>query len=958
MDAPAIDRVRAAVGDRYEVETLFGQGGMGAVFLGRHRALGSRIAIKVLPVPAEEQTEELARFSQEARLAANLPHPYIVPVYEFDIRGGLAFFIMPFVEGRSLADLLEEQGKMELGEVLRMLHDVGSALAFAHERGVVHRDVKPANILQEEASGRWLLADFGVARPRESEGLTLTGFAVGTPAYMAPEQLAGGDVDGRADLYALAAVACEALTGYRPDVTKDALEIQVALRAARPDLSVEITRAVVRGLALDRDGRPPSVSAWLQPLAVGGAASTGGTRTRKWVLVAAGVIAIGAAAAGVALFRPDGAGAAAGGGTTIAVTPFALVGSFPEIDLRYALPQALSDQLKWIPEYRVVGAEATRQVLEEAGAGDAEEAKVALLAERFGATEVLSGSVSVIGEDSVEVALWVRRAGDARVIREARVSGSVDSLASLVPNLVTQAFAERVAREHAGWEASLPTGWEAIRTWWEGERAFRSAAYDVATVAFDNVIELDSTFAPAHFKRMLSEVFRLTPTRATGALRSALDAAVTYRARLDPTTAELLAAYEAIVGRGDLEEAHERLQDIVAAYPNATDAWFLLGYLQFYLGALIQSRPGVSRYAYQQARAQDPRFAGPIAQLALLAAVEGEDEVARGYFAEYLAIDSTSVWAELIRMSDSLLGGGEKALAVIRSFGRRPVEAMEIFALGGGRFGSEPLHRTVARDAIAALQDRAATAQARRIAFRLELASLLGSGRWASADSLVRTAARRRVPLIETDAWIVLGAVTGTHELGSERDRARAAGRLAGASDDAVAQWIAGRWYRNRDEALARAATDRLRSLARTDTTRFVVQSLWLDHVALDSLARGDSAAALRTWARATKRFDVEQVFFELVGSLWPLQLSRAQTAAALADHDAVLAATTAYEFSVGYNDQVAWWLALPLRADALRAKGDVLGARNLLVELTDTWSEPNGRAVQLRDRFRPPGSS
>jgi serine/threonine protein kinase len=184
MDEPSIDAVRAAVQDHYDVEKLFGRGGMGAVYLGRNRTLGSSVAIKVLPVPAAEGSDELARFEREARLAANLPHPHIVSVHQFEIKNELAFFIMPFVEGTSLADYMLVHGRLELGEARALLREIGSALTFAHERGVIHRDIKPANILREDASNRWLLADFGIARPvaAAGEGITQSGMVLGTPA--------------------------------------------------------------------------------------------------------------------------------------------------------------------------------------------------------------------------------------------------------------------------------------------------------------------------------------------------------------------------------------------------------------------------------------------------------------------------------------------------------------------------------------------------------------------------------------------------------------------------------------------------------------------------------------------------------------------------------------------------------------------------------------------------------
>jgi serine/threonine-protein kinase len=191
---------------------------MGAVYLGRNRELGSPVAVKVLPLAGGETESGLARFKREARLAANLSHPNIVPVFDFDIRQGMAYLVMPFVVGETLAQVLERQGGFSVPELQELLEQVGAALAFAHRQGVVHRDIKPANLMREDATNRWLVTDFGIARMARPDAgeQTETGVALGTPAYMAPEQWTGSrDVDGRADLYSLARVACEALIGKR-----------------------------------------------------------------------------------------------------------------------------------------------------------------------------------------------------------------------------------------------------------------------------------------------------------------------------------------------------------------------------------------------------------------------------------------------------------------------------------------------------------------------------------------------------------------------------------------------------------------------------------------------------------------------------------------------------------------------------------------------------------------------
>src|SRR6266516_970599 len=262
--SPALDDVQRAVGERYEVVSLAGAGGMGAVFRARHRTLGHIVAVKVLPPEVAASAMRRERFRREATLGAGLEHPNIVRVYDFDTREGITFLIMTFVRGATLEERLRDSDRPTTDAVLRTVREIADALGYVHRRGIVHRDVKPANILLDEDSGRALLADFGVAHVEGTADTSLTqpGVTIGTPGYMAPEQIAGGRVDGRADLYSLAAVAFEALTGTATDFRADRATLARALRAARPELSAREAAALVAPLAERPHERPTSGEAW------------------------------------------------------------------------------------------------------------------------------------------------------------------------------------------------------------------------------------------------------------------------------------------------------------------------------------------------------------------------------------------------------------------------------------------------------------------------------------------------------------------------------------------------------------------------------------------------------------------------------------------------------------------------------------------------------------------------
>lgn len=947
MIQPNLEDVQSAVGDRYEVTEFFARGGMGAVFLGRHRALGSQVAIKVLPQPGGESADGFARFKREAALAANLSHPNIVPVFEFGVSHDVAYLVMPFVQGQSLADLLARDGALDYPAVLELVRQVGAGLAFAHARGVVHRDVKPHNILLERETGRWLLTDFGVARARveSTAERTATGAVVGTPAYMAPEQALGvSDVDGRADLYALAATACEALTGVRTNTLCDARAAEEALRNARPDLRREVARALTAPLAHDRDLRPKSIDDWIAHLQ---RASRRPRLARPVWLAAAGVA--GALAILWALRQPDTA--VGSEPTTLVLLPFAVTQDPPGFDLGPVVTRSFEEQLRWLPNYRIVSADRSAAVIQREFGADAPgpDSLARFVAVRLGASEMMWGTVSV-GADS-QVRIEVRLSRGSSEARPHAVVGSVDSLRPLVSEVALAVFADRLAGQTAGWSPAVPRGGiEVFRAYHDGERLFRRGAYSQAVERFDAVIRRDSTFAPAHFKRMLAEVLRSQPTRATTEIRSALEAARRYRSGLDPVARALLDGYTILLDAGDLVRAQEVFQEIVDRHPDAVDAWFVLGYLQYNFAPLLRIPRESAGWALTQAHRLDPEFAAVVAQLARLAADQHDEARARRYIAEFLAIDSTSVWAEVARMGDSLLYRGQSAsIRVLQSFEQRSTAALELIGLASGELHQRHSERTFARLAVDALWERATTERERVVAFRMEMANALGFGRRATAESLLADVRRRGWIPEEHDRWLVLLDATGVPSLGNEEAAQAAATRLLDRDDEeGMAAWAAARWFRHTDRRQTRRAAARLTTLV--GAGRPLAQSLAEDLAALDSLARGDTAAALRTWARATSRYSIEHVIFGLVGSLWPLRLEMARVLTASGDHDEVLAATAPFEQMAGFVDQVAWPEALVLRAGAHRALGQPDSARAVYGLLHGMLQDANGSGAALRD--------
>jgi len=254
-------RLAAELAREYDVLRMIGQGGMGSVWLARERSLDRLVAIKVLGVESLQFGDLRERFRREARIAARLMHPNIVPLYAFGETPDALYLVMGYVEGESLAARLEREKRLPRPVTLRILAEIADALAFAHREGVVHRDVKPDNILIEAKSGRAMLADFGIARAEGgATSVTMTGMAVGTPSFMSPEQAAGtATVDGRADVYSLSVVGYRMLAGKLPfaGTSLQSLMAQhavqkpddLALAVPRPDRGV--ARVLMRGLEKD-----------------------------------------------------------------------------------------------------------------------------------------------------------------------------------------------------------------------------------------------------------------------------------------------------------------------------------------------------------------------------------------------------------------------------------------------------------------------------------------------------------------------------------------------------------------------------------------------------------------------------------------------------------------------------------------------------------------------------------
>jgi hypothetical protein len=300
-DQPLPTRLAQALGDAYTIEGEVGRGGMGVVYRARDERLQRRVAIKVLPPELAFQSDIRERFTREAQTAAKLSHPHIVPIHTVGEGFGLVYFVMGYVDGESVASRIRRRGRLPVEETRRIMAESADALGAAHALSIIHRDIKPDNILLEGSRGRVMVTDFGIAKALSgSSGATLTGagVAIGTPAFMSPEQAAGErEIDGRSDLYSLGIVTFQMLTGELPFnaptvagiLMKQITEAAPDVRGRRPDVPEDLALAVSRCLEKDPENRWPTadslrralenrVVVGYQPTGLGWRASRAGTR--------------------------------------------------------------------------------------------------------------------------------------------------------------------------------------------------------------------------------------------------------------------------------------------------------------------------------------------------------------------------------------------------------------------------------------------------------------------------------------------------------------------------------------------------------------------------------------------------------------------------------------------------------------------------------------------------------
>ena len=617
-------------GDRYTIERELGRGGMATVYLARDQRHDRQVAVKVL-LPELAAALGSERFLREIRTVANLRHPGIVPLYDSGESEGLLYYVMPCVTEETLRARLEREHRLPLEDALRITREIGEALDFAHRQGVVHRDVKPENIMLE--SGHAVLCDFGIARALDRAGgerLTSTGLAIGTPAYMSPEQAVGEPVDGRTDVYSLGCVLYEMLAGVPPHaastpvatVTRKLTEAPASLRTHRPGIPELVDRTVARALSRDPTDRFPTAAELVRVLEATPAGPAGAptgapapSPLPRWSLPAA-IGMLGLVIAGIAVFQSSRTSAAPASASRLAVFPFAVRSAGPHQYLGEGVVDLLSRDLDGIEGLRTVESGTVLNL----AAGDQTEIidleRGRALARRLEAGLFVLGSVySVAGQLRLQAQLYDNVGSEP--LAQASVEGDTTEVFGLVDRLAAQLLIgtrrgdpNRLAATAALTTKSLP----ALKEYLNAESVLRRGRIDSAIAGYQRATALDSGFALAYYRLAIAAGWSASAPGAAdrqGLAAPALDRAQAASERLAERDRRLLDAYAAFRS-GRAAGAEERYRALLRDYPDDLEAVFQLADVLYQYNPLRGRPITEAREPFDQVLSYDPGFLCPI----------------------------------------------------------------------------------------------------------------------------------------------------------------------------------------------------------------------------------------------------------------------------------------------------------------------------------------------------------
>ncbi len=609
-----LDRLQTALSDRYAIEEEIGAGGMATVYLAEDLKLHRKVAVKVLrPELAAALGPE--RFLREIEIAAKLHHPHILALHDSGEADGFLYYVMPYVEGESLRDRLHREKQLPVEDALQIAREVADALGSAHRHDVIHRDIKPENILLEE--GHAVVADFGIARAIHAAGgekLTETGLAVGTPAYMSPEQAMGSkDLDGRSDLYSLGCVLYEMLGGEPPftgATVESIVHQQIAVEphpvtALRPAVPAEVVAALSRVLSKAPADRFSPAGQFAEALATretAGAVSTPTPVThRSWrrpallgialVVVVAGVFVVGSWI-GPTPGEPEHPR------TAIAVLPFTnLSAEGPHAYFAGGLHDELLTQLFTVAALSVRG---RTSVMSYAGTDKSNKE----VGQELAVGTLVEGSVQVLG-DRLKVNVRLIDAATDELLWSQGYNRTLDDAFAIQSDIAQQVVAV-VGATLGGSEqqllAEVPTAnAEAWRLYLQGQEYFRRPGsqrqnLEIAQQLYERALVLDPDFAFAHaaLSRVHGDMswYRYDPSPQR-LVRQLEETEAAQRLAPDLPQAHLAMGLVHYRGRGDYRRALDEFDVALRGLPNDAYLMYMIGAVNRRLGELGRGAGGV-----------------------------------------------------------------------------------------------------------------------------------------------------------------------------------------------------------------------------------------------------------------------------------------------------------------------------------------------------------------------------
>ncbi|MEO8138968.1 MAG: serine/threonine-protein kinase [Gemmatimonadota bacterium] len=749
---PLKEALAAALADRYVLLDEIGRGGMATVYLARDLRHDARVAVKVLrPELALAMGGE--RFIREVHIAATLQHPNILPVLDSGSAAGTSYFVMPYVEGESLQQRLQRETRLPVDEAVRLVAEVADGLAHAHAAGFIHRDIKPGNILLSH--GHAILADFGVARALDASAadrLTETGLSVGTVAYMSPEQAGAGRLDGRSDIYSLACVLYEALSGTPPFtgpsaqavMARNAIDPVPSLRTVRQGVPQALEAAINKALAKVPEDRFADAAKFRDEIIR--AASTpiiSGTPPRaerpwwrrRWVAFAAGTLIL---VAGLALVRRLGTGPVLDPNRVI-VYPLVLSSDWPAArtsgeDVATIIGSAMdgAGSLRWVDGWQLLKPEqrenirllAVRDAMAIARAERCAYAITGRLVARGDSADVFLELYDVQGDS-----LLARPLGRSASVGESW-RGGMRAVTDILPRLIPTAVPDLEAE----WKARPP---RAVAHFLLGEAAFRRVQLADALAEFQHAIEVDSTFGIAAVRGAQVATWNHQPSEAGSLIRVALRQSLSPRYRL------FASGFDAYLdGRADTAAA--RLHAALALDSSMIAAWLQLGEVYMHL-LPAEGRPdSLAEAAFDRARAIDSTAATPQFHLIEIRARRGDQAGAQALARQFVKVAADTQLAREVELVSACGRQGFIGVDLQEAVRQRPLP----LALAAKSLGASPITAgcAMAADQILLQEDTARTsvAEGRRFFALLGLVNgLLGRQRPDTAASVIDDFQRR-----------------------------------------------------------------------------------------------------------------------------------------------------------------------------------------------------------------------